>query len=127
MTGGVNPAAPPPLNLDENRVAAIEEEQHAAAVARADPDELIHGQFNSSHPLFADIAPSDLYNEQGIYWADLPFSQRSAWVNKQMNDETIRELRVVGAMAKADPLSPLTAYCSRYVIGGFGLFTEGYT
>ena len=30
-------------------------------------------------------------------------------------------------MFKRDPLSPLSAYCRRYVIGGFGLFTEGYT
>jgi hypothetical protein len=48
-------------------------------------------------------------------------------VNAQSNTETKRELAVVWEMFKADPLSPLTAYCRRYVIGGFGLFTEGYT
>lgn len=30
-------------------------------------------------------------------------------------------------MFKKDPLSPLTAYCQRYVVTGFGMFTEGYT
>lgn len=28
-------------------------------------------------------------------------------------------------MFKKDPLSPLTSYCGRYVITGFGMFTEG--
>jgi hypothetical protein len=58
--------------------------------------------------------------------ADLPFKQRQQWVNAQSNAEAKREFKAVGRMFKKDPLSPLSAYCSRYVIGGFGLFTEGY-
>jgi hypothetical protein len=30
-------------------------------------------------------------------------------------------------MFKKDPLSPINAYFSRYVITGMGMFTEGYT
>jgi len=56
----------------------------------------------------------------------LPFKQRQEWVNAQSNAEAKREWYAIGRMFKADPLSPLSAYCKRYVIGGFGLFTEGY-
>jgi hypothetical protein len=59
--------------------------------------------------------------------ADLPWKTRQKWVNQQSSSETKRELKTIGKMFKADPLSPLSAYCKRYVIGGFGLFTEGYT
>ncbi|RSH95744.1 hypothetical protein EHS25_000836 [Saitozyma podzolica] len=81
-------------------------------------------KFHREHPLFDDLAPEEGYNHEG---ADLPASARRKWVNVQSNTETKRELAVVWEMFKADPLSPLTAYCRRYVIGGFGLFTEGYT
>lgn len=102
-------------------------------------------KFHREHPLFDDLAPEEGYNHEGVYWvstyvacvstsplkiipqADLPPSARRKWVNAQSNTETKRELSVVWEMFKADPLSPLTAYCRRYVIGGFGLFTEGYT
>jgi hypothetical protein len=56
----------------------------------------------------------------------LSFSDRQKWVNAQSNAEAKRELKHIGAMFKKDPLSPLSAYSRRYVITGFGLFTEGY-
>jgi hypothetical protein len=59
--------------------------------------------------------------------ADLPWAERQKWVNKQANDECKREVKAVWDMFKKDPLSPLTAYCSRYVVTGMGMFTEGYT
>ncbi|BEI85992.1 hypothetical protein CcaverHIS002_0602790 [Cutaneotrichosporon cavernicola] len=83
--------------------------------------------FHTEHPLFQDLCPDDSYTPEGVYWADLPWKERQTWVNEQSNAETKRELKVVWDMFKKDPLSPLNAYCSRYVITGFGMFTEGYT
>lgn len=57
----------------------------------------------------------------------MPFGERQRWVNAQSNAEAKRELGVIWEMFKKDPLSPLNAYCSRYVVTGFGMFTEGYT
>ncbi|KAL7416619.1 major facilitator superfamily domain-containing protein [Mrakia frigida] len=79
------------------------------------------------HPLLVDeLLPSDNYVD-GIYWADLPAGQRTRWAFNQANTESLRELKHVGKMFKKDPLSPINAYFSRYVVGGFGLFTEGST
>ncbi|WVR04159.1 hypothetical protein IAU60_001158 [Kwoniella sp. DSM 27419] len=83
-------------------------------------------RFNSNHPLYPDLAPEDSFHN-GVYWADLPGKERRAWINAQQNTEAKRELKHIGGMFKKDPLSPVTAYFSRYVMGGFGLFTEGYT
>lgn len=73
------------------------------------------------HPLWEDLAPADSYTQDGTYWADLSRGSRTAWINKQSNDEARRELKVLGSMFKADPLSPLAAYWKRYVITGFGV------
>ncbi|WVQ83439.1 hypothetical protein IAT38_005580 [Cryptococcus sp. DSM 104549] len=86
---------------------------------------LTRQQFNESHPLYHDLAPDDSY-ASGVYWADLPGGQRRKWVHGQQHGETMREVKHVWSMFKADPLSPLREYCSRYVMGGFGMFTEGY-
>ncbi|WVO24286.1 uncharacterized protein IAS62_005650 [Cryptococcus decagattii] len=82
-------------------------------------------EFDQSHPLFQDLAPEDSYRD-GVYWADLPFNERRKWVDSQSNEEARRELKHIWQMFKEDPLSPLTTYCKTYVMGGFGLFTEGY-
>ncbi|RXK37001.1 Pi-transporter A-1 [Tremella mesenterica] len=87
---------------------------------------LAQGKFTDDHPLFHELAPEDSF-EKGVYWADLPFAQRHKWVNTQSNAEAKREVKHVWSMFKEDPLSPIRAYSRRYVIGGFGLFTEGYT
>jgi hypothetical protein len=63
------------------------------------------------------LLPEDSYLD-GVYWADLPSRERSAWVNSQVSKETIRELRVVGRMVKEDPLSPISVYFSKYVTTG---------
>lgn len=63
------------------------------------------------------LLPEDAY-ENGTYWADLPSGERSAWINAQSNAECLRELKVVGSMAKADPLSPFSHYMKRYAANG---------
>ncbi|ORY27623.1 major facilitator superfamily domain-containing protein [Naematelia encephala] len=135
MSAGPTPAMgataqnqPPPLNIEainETLQAQSTDSDDTATIGRGNPA-FSNGNFNSSHPLFNDLAPDDSYLD-GVYWADLPLKQRHAWINKQSNAEALREIKHVGSMFKRDPLSPLGAYCKRYVIGGFGLFTEGYT
>lgn len=73
-----------------------------------------------------DLFPQDSYSGN-VYWADLPLRERITWVNHQSNTEALRELRVLGAEFKRDPLQPIRDYFSRYVITGMGLFVEGYT
>jgi len=73
-----------------------------------------------------DLFPQDSYSGS-VYWADLPLRERITWVNHQSNTETLRELRVLGAAFKRDPLQPIRDYFSRYVVTGMGLFVEGYT
>lgn len=60
------------------------------------------------------LLPTDSYH-QDVYWADLPTKERRSWIHEQTFQEGKRELKVLGQMARANPFSLLTAYCSRYV------------
>lgn len=102
-----------------------------ATVIPPDPDNQLHtphppktldnGQrIDAEHPLWDDLCPEDSYVD-GVYWADLPSAQRGRWAINQANQEAKRELKVIGGMFKKDPLSPMRAYFSRYVLGGFGV------
>lgn len=104
-----------------------------ATVIPPDPDNQLHtphppktldnGQrIDAEHPLWDDLCPEDSYVD-GVYWADLPSAQRGRWAINQANQEAKRELKVIGGMFKKDPLSPMRAYFSRYVLGGFGVST----
>ena len=74
------------------------------------------------------LFPADSYTrDTKTYWADLPFWEKTKWINAQSNQEARRELGEIGSMFKSDPLSPLRAYYNNYVITGLGLFVEGYT
>lgn len=70
--------------------------------------------------------PDDSYNEDGIYWADLPLSQRYRFVSKVDNDAAKEEAATAWSMFKEDPLSPLSWYFRHAVIPGAGLGLEGY-
>jgi hypothetical protein len=72
------------------------------------------------------LKPDDMYNEEGVYWADMPLGQKISFVNSNELKETKRELAIIGNMIKADPLSPLGAYMRNMVIPGAGLLLEGY-
>lgn len=77
---------------------------------------------------FHDILyPSDIYTSSGTYWADLPLGEKLAFCNRQSNSEARRELGTLWNMFKRDPLSPVKAYFSTYVLNGMGMFVEGYT
>ncbi|KAJ9091458.1 hypothetical protein QFC19_009101 [Naganishia cerealis] len=108
-----------------------------ATVIAPDPDNQLHNphppktldngqKIDAEHPLWDDLCPEDSYVD-GVYWADLSRAHRGRWAIRQANEEAVRELKHIGGMFKKDPLSPIRSYFSRYVLGGFGLFTEGYT
>ena len=89
-----------------------------------------HARPNAAQASVLDetLFPADSYtNDTKTYWADLPFREKTKWINNQSNAEARRELADIGRMFKHDPLSPLRAYYNNYVITGLGLFVEGYT
>ena len=71
------------------------------------------------------LLPDDSYDENGTYWADMPLMKRIRFVNKVNNDESGRELKAIGRMIKADPLSPVGYYVRNMIIPGMGLLLEG--
>lgn len=89
-----------------------------------------HSGINAAQSTVLDetLFPADSYTaDTKTYWADLPFWEKTKWVNAQSNAEARRELGEIGRMFKRDPLSPVRAYFSNYVVTGLGLFVEGYT
>ena len=87
-------------------------------VADASPEE---------RAIFSHVTrPDDCYTPEGVYWADLPLSQRLKFVNKVDREAASKELSTVGGMMKKDPLSPLSWYFRHAVIPGAGLGLEGY-
>lgn len=123
------PAIPPTQPLNPSNTSSDDDGAFPPSRFSLDPEKrdprLSNREFDQSHPLFQDLAPEDSYHD-GVYWADLPFNERRKWIDAQSNEETSRELKHIWQMFKKDPLSPLTTYCRTYVMGGFGLFTEGY-
>ena len=71
------------------------------------------------------IKPDDLYNENGIYWADLPLMQQIKFSAASDAKETKKELGAIGSMMKKDPLSPVGWYFRNAVLPGAGLGLEG--
>lgn len=71
------------------------------------------------------LLPDDSYDEHGTYWADMPIRKRVAFVNKVDAAEARNELKSIGKMMKADPLSPVSYYFRNMVIPGMGLLLEG--
>ena len=72
------------------------------------------------------IKPDDSYDTNGVYWADMPWVKRAAFVMKYDAMEAGRELGNTWAMAKRDPLEPVRYYFRNMVIPGAGLGLEGY-
>ena len=71
------------------------------------------------------IRPDDSYDENGVYWADMPIGKRIGFVTNYDNKEAARELSTIGRMVKADPLSPISYYFRNMVLPGAGLGLEG--
>jgi MFS family permease len=72
------------------------------------------------------LKPDDSYTRDGVYWADLPITERIGFVAGVDAAETRRELSGIWAMMKKDPLSPVGYYLRNMVLPGAGLGLEGY-
>jgi hypothetical protein len=91
-----------------------------------DPDEF-PGLTNDERRIFSHVTrPDDSYNEDGIYWADLPLAKRIGFVTKVDNQAAREEASSAWSMFKEDPLSNMSWYVRHAVIPGAGLGLEGY-
>ncbi|KAF2228933.1 putative MFS phosphate transporter [Viridothelium virens] len=105
-------AAPHGPNMDTDRHVATED---------------LHGMSPQEASVFQSILkPDDIYDDQGVYWADMPLMKRLRFVNHVDAVEAKKELSSIGRMIKADPLSPVGYYMRNMVIPGAGLLLEGY-
>lgn len=91
-------------------------------VATADLSNMKDGEASVFRSL---LLPDDSYDQNGTYWADMPLRKRVAFVNKVDSEEAKKELKAIGSMMKADPLSPVSFYFRNMVIPGMGLLLEG--
>ena len=80
---------------------------------------------NESSVFRSLLLPDDSYDEHGTYWADMPLGKKIGFVNKVNNAEAAKELKTIGSMIRADPLSPVHFYMRNMVIPGMGLLLEG--
>lgn len=71
------------------------------------------------------LKPDDSYDENGVYWADMPLARRIKFTTKVDAQESRKELASIWAMMKRDPLSPIGYYFRNMVVPGAGLFLEG--
>lgn len=103
----------------------------------ADSDEQTMGNPKAAQPTLDDMElhekeafdklmrPSDSYNADGQYWADLPIPQRIRFVTSTDAAEARSEFSWLGNMFKTDPLSPISYYFKNAVLPGAGLGLEG--
>lgn len=94
--------------------------QHVATASLGDMSDAESSVFRSL------LLPDDSYDDKGTYWADMPFGKKISFINKVNNEESLKELKSIGRMMKADPLSPVHFYFRNMVIPGMGLLLEGY-
>ncbi|KAK4560823.1 hypothetical protein LTR86_005403 [Recurvomyces mirabilis] len=92
-------------------------------VATADIVDMSHGESSVFRSL---LLPDDSYDANGTYWADMGIGRRIGFVTKVNNAEAAAELKSIGRMIKADPLSPFSYYARNMIIPGAGLLLEGY-
>lgn len=95
---------------------------HGGHVATADVGDMSGAEAGVFRQL---LLPSDSYDEQGTYWADMPIGKRMNFVNAVNNAEARNELMAIGRMIKKDPLSPVHYYVTNMIIPGMGLLLEG--
>lgn len=93
--------------------------QHVATASIGDMSD------NESSVFRSLLLPDDSYDEDGTYWADMGLWRRFKFVKKVDDAEAKKELKSIGRMMKADPLSPVGFYMRNMVIPGMGLLLEG--
>ncbi len=102
---------------------------HGPATGDETEDFPREGQFTAEeeHQIFNYLVrPDDSFDENGVYWADLKWGKRIAFVNKVNNAEAAKELGTIWSMMKKNPLSPIGWYMRNAVLPGAGLGLEGY-
>jgi MFS family permease len=91
-----------------------------------EPDRPAGGALAETEVFKHILHPDDSYDDNGIYWADMPIGKRIGFVTKTDAAEYASELKYIGNMARKDPLAPAQLYLRDYVIPGMGLGLEGY-
>ncbi|KAI4235565.1 MAG: hypothetical protein L6R40_006427 [Gallowayella cf. fulva] len=87
----------------------------------------IHEMTSNERQIFDYLLkPDDSYNENGVYWGDMPLLEQIKFVARGDAQETRREASNVWSMFKKDPLSPVSYYFKNMVLPGAGLGLEGY-
>ena len=81
---------------------------------------------NEATVFHALLHPDDMYNADGVYWADLPLGERIKFVTNVDKQEAKAEAAYFWNMFKNDPLAPVGHYIRTCVIPGAGLGLEGY-
>jgi hypothetical protein len=84
-----------------------------------------HDPSHDEEVLKPHLYPDDMYTPEGVYFADLPFSQMVSFVTHVDNQEAKKELSSTWKMFKKDPLSPISWYFKNAVLPGAGLGLEG--
>lgn len=85
------------------------------------------GASDDERRIFSHVTrPDDSYTPDGVYWADLPWTERVGFVSKVDRDAAAHELSTIASMVKKDPLSPVSWYLRHAVIPGAGMGLEGY-
>lgn len=92
----------------------------------SDEDILQHATADEQQIFSHVTRPDDSYTSDGVYWADLPWTQRVKFVSRVDGEAASKELGTIRSMMKKDPLSPLSWYFRHAVIPGAGLGLEGY-
>ncbi|RHZ67330.1 uncharacterized protein CDV56_107567 [Aspergillus thermomutatus] len=100
--------------------------EHTPASAKGAQDTFTEMELHEKEAFDRLMRPSDSYNADGQYWADLPVGQRLRFVASTDGAEARSELSWLGNMFKTDPLSPIAYYFRNAVLPGAGLGLEGY-
>jgi hypothetical protein len=104
------PAAPEGPNMNDEHVASAN----------------IHDMNLNEESVFnAILKPDDMYDSNGVYWADMPLMRKIKFVLGVDARESALEWRWFVDMVKKDPLSPIGFYFRNMVIPGMGLGLEG--
>ncbi|KAF2750607.1 putative MFS phosphate transporter [Sporormia fimetaria CBS 119925] len=106
------PAAPHGPNMSRHRRASIDI-QHAMTENESDVFEQL-------------LKPTDIYDKDGTYWADLPLADRIKFVGRVDVEEIRTEASSFWSMFRKNPLSPVAWYFRNMVVPGAGLLLEGY-
>lgn len=118
---GMIPVPGGPVDYDTLNGRLHEEEVEEDNVLRRYPT-----QHEEEEAFRQFLCPNDIYDENGVYWADMPLMARARFNWNVEWTETKSEIRYFWNMFKKDPLAPFGHYIRQCIIPGMGLLLEGY-